>query len=69
MTTTAAVLVPVKAFAPAKLRLADALDPPARVALATAMATTVLRAAGPLPVTVVCDDDEVRPGPRRRGRR
>ena len=38
MTTTAAVLVPVKAFADAKQRLADVLDPAARVALATAMA-------------------------------
>ncbi len=49
MTTTAAVLVPVKAFAAAKLRLAGVLDPPARVALATAMAGTVLGAAGSLP--------------------
>jgi 2-phospho-L-lactate/phosphoenolpyruvate guanylyltransferase len=60
VTTTAAVLVPVKAFAVAKQRLADVLDPPARVALATAMATTVLQAAAPLPAAVVCDDDEVR---------
>ena len=60
MTTTAAVLVPVKAFAAAKQRLADVLDPAARVALATAMATTVLEAAGPLRTAVVCDDDDVR---------
>ncbi len=58
--TTAAVLLPVKAFGDAKQRLSDALDPTARHALAMAMAATVLRAAGSLPVAVVCDDDEVR---------
>lgn len=56
----AAVLVPVKAFAQAKRRLADVLDAPARAELARSMAETVLRAAAPLPVSVVCDDDEVR---------
>jgi 2-phospho-L-lactate guanylyltransferase len=60
VTTTAAVLVPVKGFAAAKQRLADVLDPRARIALATAMATTVLEAAGSLRATVVCDDDAVR---------
>ncbi|MEQ1787805.1 MAG: 2-phospho-L-lactate guanylyltransferase [Acidimicrobiales bacterium] len=60
VTTTAAVLVPVKAFAAAKQRLASVLDPPARIALATAMATTVLEAAGALRTAVVCDDDDVR---------
>jgi 2-phospho-L-lactate guanylyltransferase len=60
VTTTAAVLVPVKAFATAKQRLADVLDPTARVALAKAMANTVLQAARPLRAAVVCDDDEVR---------
>jgi 2-phospho-L-lactate guanylyltransferase len=60
VTTTAAVLVPVKAFAAAKQRLADVLEGPARVALATAMATTVLEAAGSLRTAVVCDDHEVR---------
>lgn len=56
---TAAVVVPVKAFAAAKVRLAPALDPIARAALARNMAALVLAAAAPLPVTVVCDDDEV----------
>ncbi len=51
-----AVLVPVKAFGEAKRRLAPALDPPARAALAQAMATLVLASAAPLPVAVVCDD-------------
>ena len=54
-----AVLVPVKAFHQAKLRLAPALDQAQRAALAREMATNVVRAAGDLPVAVVCDDDEV----------
>jgi 2-phospho-L-lactate guanylyltransferase len=53
------VLVPVKAFGEAKLRLAPALDEPARAELARSMATTVVHVAAPLPVWVVCDDDEV----------
>lgn len=56
----AAVVVPVKAFHAAKVRLAPALSPVERAALAREMATRVVRAAGPLPVTVVCDDPEVR---------
>ncbi len=55
----AAVLVPVKAFSRAKLRLAPALDARAREALARAMAARVLAAAAPLAVAVVCDDDDV----------
>ena len=57
--TAVAVLVPVKAFSAAKARLAPALDAPARAALARTMADQVVRAAGQLPVTVACDDDEV----------
>jgi 2-phospho-L-lactate guanylyltransferase len=53
------VLVPVKAFRDAKLRLAPALDPTERAALARSMATRVLAASGGLPVAVVCDDTEV----------
>jgi 2-phospho-L-lactate guanylyltransferase len=56
---SAAVLLPVKAFGQAKLRLAPALDEASRAALAQAMATNVVRAAGTLPVSVVCDDDAV----------
>ena len=55
----AAVVVPVKAFHAAKLRLAPALSPEARAVLAREMATAVVAAAGPLPVTVVCDDEAV----------
>jgi 2-phospho-L-lactate guanylyltransferase len=54
-----AVLLPVKAFTEAKLRLAPALDPPHRAALARAMATHVVESAAPLPTAVVCDDAEV----------
>lgn len=53
------MLLPVKAFRHAKARLAPALDPHDRAELARDMATKVVRAAGDLPVAVVCDDDEV----------
>ncbi len=56
----AAVVIPVKAFHAAKLRLAPALSPEARAELAREMATRVVRAASPIPVTVVCDDEAVR---------
>jgi 2-phospho-L-lactate guanylyltransferase len=52
----AAVVIPVKAFAAAKVRLAPALTPAERAALARSMAEQVVAAAGILPVTVVCDD-------------
>lgn len=55
----AAIVVPVKAFHQAKVRLAPALDAHARAALARQMATQVVAAAGDLPVTVVCDDPAV----------
>ncbi len=57
--TRSVVLVPVKAFAEAKARLAPTLDPAHRAELARTMAARVLRAAAPLPVAVVCDDPEV----------
>lgn len=53
------VLIPVKAFRDAKVRLAPALAPAQRSALARSMATGVVAAAGDLPVWVVCDDREV----------
>lgn len=55
-----AVVIPVKAFHAAKARLAPALEPAERADLARSMATAVVRAAGDLPVTVVCDDPTVR---------
>jgi 2-phospho-L-lactate guanylyltransferase len=54
-----AVLVPVKAFRHAKLRLAPALSDPERAALAKKMAARVIASAAGLPVAVVCDDPEV----------
>jgi 2-phospho-L-lactate guanylyltransferase len=54
-----AVLVPVKAFHLAKLRLAPALSPERRQELARRMATQVVRSATGLPVAVVCDDAAV----------
>ena len=55
-----AVLIPVKAFAEAKHRLAPALAATERAALAREMATHVVQSAAPLPVAVVCDDEGVR---------
>ena len=56
---TAAVLVPIKAFADAKVRLSPALSAPEREALARRLAARVLRAASPLAAYVVCDDEGV----------
>jgi 2-phospho-L-lactate/phosphoenolpyruvate guanylyltransferase len=54
-----AVLIPVKAFREAKVRLAPAMSAPERAALAQRMATQVVASAAGLPVAVVCDDSEV----------
>lgn len=56
----AVVVVPVKAFRSAKRRLSTVLTPDERERLSRSMALRVVDAAGDLPVTVVCDDDEVR---------
>ena len=53
------MLVPVKSFHQAKVRLAPALSERERADLARSMATRVIEAAHDLPVAVVCDDDEV----------
>lgn len=68
-TIPAAVVVPVKAFDQAKVRLASALDPHERADLARHMAEIVLLAADPLPAIVVCDDDAVRAWAERSGAR
>jgi 2-phospho-L-lactate guanylyltransferase len=62
-----AVLVPVKGFGEAKVRLAPALPAAERAALARRMAEHVLDAARPLPTAVVCDDREVAAWARSRG--
>lgn len=59
MAFVAAVLVPVKAFARAKVRLAPALPADERAALARTMAERVLAAAKGLRTAVVCDDEGV----------
>jgi 2-phospho-L-lactate guanylyltransferase len=56
---SAAVLVPIKAFADAKVRLSSALSGPDRDALARRLAARVLAAAAPLPLYVACDDGDV----------
>lgn len=56
----AAVVIPVKAFHAAKLRLAPALSPHERATLAQQMAAQVVASAGDLPVAIVCDDPTVR---------
>ena len=62
-----AVVVPVKGFAGAKARLAPVLTTEERVALVRSMAERVLEAAGPLPVMVVCEGDDVATWARSRG--
>jgi 2-phospho-L-lactate guanylyltransferase len=54
-----ALLVPVKSFARAKLRLAAVLEPEERAALARRLAAGVLAAAGDLSRFVACDDEIV----------
>lgn len=54
-----AVLVPIKSFDLAKGRLAEVIEPTTRADLARRMAATVIAAAAPLPVWVVCGDHVV----------
>lgn len=54
-----AVLIPVKGFQQAKRRLGATMTDEARVQLVRAMAEHVVVAAAPLPVAVVCDDQQV----------
>ena len=63
----ALVLVPVKCFGQAKQRLSEFLNPNQRAALARSMAGSVLAAAAPLQVAVVCDDEEVATWARSQG--
>jgi len=61
------VLVPVKAFSAAKMRLGAVLDGADRASLAASMAAHVLAAAAPLPVCVACDDHDVAAFAQARG--
>lgn len=54
-----ALLVPVKSFRSAKVRLAPVLSPDERAELSRELALGVLAAAGKLEPFVVCDDEEV----------
>lgn len=62
-----AVLVPVKAFADAKVRLSDVLLPAERARLAEWCAGRVIAAAAGLRVAVACDDDHVATWARANG--
>ena len=62
-----ALVVPVKSFARAKARLAPVLDEQERADLARRMAERVLAAAGSLPVTIACDDEDVAEWAREHG--
>jgi 2-phospho-L-lactate guanylyltransferase len=62
-----ALVVPIKSFTVAKLRLAPVLDAGERAELARRLAAGVLDAAGALPRYVVCDDPEVASFARRHG--
>src|SRR5689334_12462361 len=57
---SAGVVIPVRAFALGKARLAEQLHPDDRAALARRLADGVADAAGDLPVVVVTSADEVR---------
>ena len=63
----AGVVIPIRAFALGKARLADALDPATRAALARRWAERVVQASAPLPVVVVSSDIEVREWAERLG--
>ncbi len=52
-------LVPVKAFRQAKRRLGTTLSDAERIRLVRSMAEHVFAACAPLPVAVVCDDEDV----------
>jgi 2-phospho-L-lactate guanylyltransferase len=53
------VLIPVKGFRQAKMRLGRSMSDATREHLVRSMAETVVAACAPLPVAVVCDDPAV----------
>jgi 2-phospho-L-lactate guanylyltransferase len=56
----AGVVIPIRAFALGKARLAEALDPHQRAELARRWAERVVRAAVPMPTIIVSSDPDVR---------
>ena len=60
MSEGAGVVIPIRAFALGKARLASAVDPRERAVLAQRWAERVVRAATPLPVVVISSDAQVR---------
>jgi 2-phospho-L-lactate/phosphoenolpyruvate guanylyltransferase len=58
--TSIGVVIPIRAFALGKARLADTLDAAARAALGQRWAARVVQAAAPLTTLVVSSDAEVR---------
>ncbi len=54
------VVIPIRAFASGKARLAESLDVATRAALGRQWAGTVVQAAAPLTTVVVSSDPEVR---------
>jgi 2-phospho-L-lactate/phosphoenolpyruvate guanylyltransferase len=65
--TAAGVVIPVRAFALGKARLAAQLDDATRAALARTLADRVGAAAGELPTVVVSSASDVREWAQRRG--
>tara|TARA_B100000959_G_scaffold286280_1_gene364221 strand:+ start:2036 stop:2638 length:603 start_codon:yes stop_codon:yes gene_type:complete len=59
VTNSTFVLIPLKSFVEAKFRLAEVMGEEERIDLAKKMAQIVVEAATPLPVAIVCDDEEV----------
>jgi 2-phospho-L-lactate/phosphoenolpyruvate guanylyltransferase len=57
--TNAGVVIPIRAFALGKARLADTLDAAARASLGQRWAAQVVRAAAPMTTLVVSSDPEV----------
>jgi 2-phospho-L-lactate/phosphoenolpyruvate guanylyltransferase len=67
MTTSAGVVIPIRAFALGKARLADTLDAAARASLGQRWAEQVVHAAAPMTTLVVSSDPDVRDWAARLG--
>ena len=65
--TDKAVMIPIKGFASAKIRLSTVLDSNARANLAKELATSVVTACLETPVFIACEDDAVESWARNLG--